>query len=93
MNTLVELEEILRKNNIFESFGIAQLGVFGSFARGEVYKDIDFLLEQDLDYKTRELLKRRLSSLLKVKIDLVPAKFADPIVLYRAKKDLKYVCK
>lgn len=90
--TLSELENILRQNGVFDAFGITQLGVFGSFARGEVYRDIDFLLEQDLDYETRKRLKNRLSRVLKTKIDLVSAKFADPIVLYHALKDLKYVC-
>ena len=91
--TLSTLENTLRQHGIFEAFGIAQLGVFGSFARGEAYQDIDFLLEQDLDYETRKRLKNRLSRILKVKIDLVPAKFADPIVLYNAQKELQYVCK
>ena len=93
MNTIVELETTLRQNDIFDAFGITQLGVFGSFARGETYRDIDFLLEQDLDYETRKRLKNRLSRVLKSKIDLVPAKFADPIILYHARKDIKYVCK
>jgi len=91
--TLQELENILRQQNVFETFGLTQLGVFGSFARGEAYHDIDFLLEQDLDFKTRQRLKRRLTKVLGLKIDLVPTKYADPIILYRAKKDLKYVRK
>ena len=93
MNTILEVETALRKNGIFDAFGITQLGVFGSFARGETYRDIDFLLEQDLDYETRKRLKSRLSKVLKAKIDLVSAKFADPIILYHARKDIKYVCK
>lgn len=91
--TLLELENILRKAKIFDAFGITQLGVFGSFARNETYNDIDFLLEDDLDFTTRQLLKRRLRNLLKTPIDLVPRKFADPIILYRASKDLVYVRK
>ncbi|AYQ36310.1 nucleotidyltransferase family protein [Runella sp. SP2] len=91
--TLLELENILRHHRIFETFGITQLGVFGSFARGEEYGDIDFLLEEELDYETRKRLKTRLARLLKSKIDIVPAKFADPIILYRAQKELKYVYK
>ena len=91
--TVQELELILQKKQIFEQFGIDRLGIFGSFARGEVYKDIDFLLEDDLDYATRQRLKRKLVFILKTKIDIVPQKFVDPIILYRAKKDLKYVIK
>ncbi len=91
--TLPELEIVLREKKIFERFGLSHLGVFGSFARNEPYNDIDFLLEQDLDFTTRQKLKQLLKSILKVSIDIVPEKFADPIVLYRAKKDLKYVRK
>ena len=91
--TLQELENTLKKRKIFDTFGLSELGVFGSFARGEVYHDIDFLLEKDLDFTTRQKLKLRLRRILKIKIDLVAAKFADPIILYRAKKDLKYVRK
>jgi uncharacterized protein len=91
--TVSELEITLRENNVFERFGLLQLGIFGSFARNEPYNDIDFLLEQDLDFTTRQKLKRYLKSILKVNIDIVAEKFADPIILYRAKKDLKYVRK
>lgn len=93
MQAISDMEDILRREGVFDAFKITQLGVFGSFARGEAYRDIDFLLEQDLDYETRQQLKNRLSKVLNVKIDLVPAKFADPIILYRARKDLKYVNK
>ena len=91
--TLQELEDILRQKQVFEVFGLTQLGVFGSFARGEDYHDIDFLLEQDLDFATRQKLKRKLTKILGLKIDLVPSKYADPIILYRAQKDVKYVRK
>lgn len=89
--TIHELESILRKERIFEEFGISRLGLFGSFARGEQYRDIDILLEQNLDYTMREKLKEKLQALLNIKIDLVPEKFADPIILYRARQDLRYV--
>lgn len=89
--TIQELEALLRREKIFEEFGLEQLGVFGSFARGESYKDIDILLEQNIPYKVREQLKNRLQTLLKAKVDVVPEKFADPIILYRAHQDLKYV--
>lgn len=89
--TIRELESILRKERIFEEFGISKLGLFGSFARGEKYHDIDILLEQHMEYRMREKLKEKLQLLLKVKVDLVPEKFADPIIIYRARQDLKYV--
>jgi predicted nucleotidyltransferase len=89
--TIHELESILRKERIFEEFGISKLGLFGSFARGEKYHDIDILLEQNMEYQVRERLKEKLQQLLNIKVDLVPEKFADPIIVYRARQDLKYV--
>jgi uncharacterized protein len=89
--TIRELELILRREHIFDEFGISRLGLFGSFARGEDYRDIDILLEQNLDYGLRERLKDRLQILLNIKVDLVPERFADPIIVFRARKDLKYV--
>ena len=91
--TIPELESVLRGAKIFEEFGLSRLAVFGSFARGEDYRDIDFLLEQTMGYKLREQLKAKLQTLLKTKIDLIPEKFADPMIVYRARKDLKYVTK
>lgn len=89
--TVQELEALLRKEKFFEEFGISRLGLFGSFARGENYRDIDILLEQNLEYTVREQLKEKLQKLLNIKVDLVPEKFADPIIVYRARKDLIYV--
>lgn len=89
--TIQELETILRVENIFDEFGLNRLGVFGSFARGEKYNDIDILIEQNLNYKIRENLKEKLQTILNVKVDLIPEKFADPIILYRAHKELQYV--
>ncbi|WP_373511176.1 nucleotidyltransferase family protein [Persicitalea sp.] len=85
------LETLLRQEKVFEEFGIQRLGLFGSFARGENYRDIDILLEQHMDYRLRDRLKAKLQDLLNAKVDLVAEKFADPIILYRARQDLKYV--
>jgi hypothetical protein len=90
--TVKTLEQTLRDNHFFRQFGIKQLGIFGSFARGEPYNDVDILLSDvHLNYKERENFKRRLEQLLHVDVEVVAEKFADPIILYRAKKDLKYV--
>ncbi|GHB72248.1 nucleotidyltransferase family protein [Persicitalea jodogahamensis] len=89
--TVQELENLLRQENIFEEFDIQRLGLFGSFARGESYRDIDILLEKQMDYRLRERLRTKLQDLLETEVDLVPEKFADPIILYRAQQDLKYV--
>ena len=77
--TIQELETTLRKEKIFEAFGLTRPGLLGSFARGKKYHNIDILLEQHMDYKLREKLKHKLQIILKAEIDLVPQKFADPL--------------
>ncbi|MEO8151274.1 MAG: nucleotidyltransferase domain-containing protein [Bacteroidia bacterium] len=88
-----ELQKILKREKVFERFGIKRIGVFGSFARGEQFNDIDLLIEDDLDYFKRTDLKKVLQKLLQTKIDLLVKKYAEPIILFRALKDVKYVTK
>ena len=90
MNNIQSLQELLRSNGIFERFGLTRIGVFGSYAGGEKYNDIDLLIEDDLDYEKREELKQLLEEKLHTKIDIVIKKFAEPIILKRAMKDMQY---
>ena len=45
IKTIEDLELFLNQNKIFDLLGVDQVGVFGSFARGEIANDIDLLLE------------------------------------------------
>lgn len=83
-------QQFLRNKNVFTRFGIKRMGVFGSFARGENFNDIDILLEENLDYETRFALKQFLESELKITIDIIIKEYAEPIILQRALKDVKY---
>ncbi len=83
-------QQFLRDNDVFRRFGITRVGVFGSFARGEKFKDIDLLLEEKLNYDTRIALKQYLESSLHIPVDIVLKDFAEPIILHRALKDMKY---
>ena len=47
-----ELENYLRKENLFELLGINRIGVFGSFARNEGFKDIDLLIEDEVSLES-----------------------------------------
>ena len=92
LRTLEDLERILREHNVFERYGITRLGVFGSFARGEaVFNDIDFYLEDEIDVRDRLALHALLIALLGLEIDLVYYKYADPLIMYYGKKDMRYV--
>jgi len=84
------LQQFLREQKVFARFGFNRIGVFGSFARGERFNDIDLLIENKLDYDTRIALKNFLEAQLNVPVDIVLKDFAEPIILFRALKDVKY---
>jgi len=77
MKTLDEIKEILikHKEEVQQEYKVSELGIFGSFVRGEQKKrsDIDILVEYS---ELPDLLKlieleNRLQKLLKRKVDLI----------------------
>ena len=84
------LENLLREHRIFERYDLDRIGVYGSFARGEAYRDVDLLIDPYLEYRVRMQLREELQELLHSKVDMVVRELMDPIVMYRAKKDLRY---
>jgi|SRR5680860_4202 len=86
-----ELEDIMVQNNLFKKFSLSKLGIFGSTARGEVSNDIDILIEDNVDYRSLSILRDELQRLTNKRIDIVIAKYANPIVLHRARKEIIYV--
>ena len=85
-----QLENYLRETRLFDLLGINRIGVFGSFARKEKFKDIDLLIEDDVHLDSlisfRDILKKD----IQVPVDIVLSKYAEPIILFRAKQDIKY---
>ncbi|WP_262512013.1 hypothetical protein [Spirosoma pollinicola] len=41
VNDFQSLQSYLRESQVFDRFGLTRIGVFGSFVRGESYRDID----------------------------------------------------
>ena len=74
------------------AFGITHLQVFGSVARGEDHpdSDVDFLADIPRSLGLLELGRAReeLESILKTRVDLVPADGLKPDVAKRVSKDL-----
>ncbi len=85
-----DLESYFRKENIFTLLGIQKIGVFGSFARNENFKDIDLLIEEPVSLEALISLQNILKKDIEIPIDIVLSKYAEPIILYRAKQDLKH---
>lgn len=90
-NQISELESIMLRNDLFKKFRLSKLGVFGSTARGEVSNDIDILIEDNVDYRSLSVFRAELQKLTNKHIDIVIARYANPIVLHRARKEIIYV--
>ena len=92
IKTINALEKAIKEENLLKKYNLKKLGVFGSFARGEKCNDIDFYIDVE-NYSVKSLinLKKDLEKITKKQVDIVLKKYANPIVLYRAQKDMKYV--
>jgi predicted nucleotidyltransferase len=78
--------DILKKNkgNIKKQFGVKQIGIFGSIARGTAKRgsDIDVLVEfeRTVDFFEFIDLKEFLESIFKRNVDLVTKKALKPLI-------------
>lgn len=78
MKTLIEIKTILTQQGhiVSEKYGIAIVGVFGSYVRGEqgTQSDLDLLVEKLRPVSLLELVGAEiyLSGILGVRVDLVP---------------------
>jgi len=90
-NQIEQIEYVMVDNKLFERFNLNRVGVFGSAARGEQSNDIDILIEDNTDYRLLSAFRDELQKLMDKRIDIVIAKYANPIVLHRAMKEIVYV--
>ena len=93
MRTVKEIKELFRlfdELDVYETYSIKKLGVFGSFARGEKFRDIDLFIEEDLDYHQITDLKNKLETQTGISFDIMIKKNAEPVILYRVLKDMQY---
>lgn len=92
-SSMNDLELFFNQNQVFDKYGLDQIGVFGSFARGEKnFNDIDLLVDSD-DLQKMANLKEFLNQTTGINFDVATKKRCNPIVLYRAEKELKYARK
>ena len=81
---------LFNEMNLFRAYNIKRIGVFGSFARGEHFNDIDLFIEDDLNFQELIQLKSLLESETGIRFDIMQKKYAEPVILYRALKDMQY---
>jgi predicted nucleotidyltransferase len=90
ITTINELENYFRKTHLFDLLGVSKIGVFGSFAREEKFNDIDLLIENNVSLESLVSFRSMLKRDIQVPVDIVLSKYAEPIILFRARQDLKY---
>ncbi len=97
MITFKEIEEIIQKNRkeLRDKYGLREIGVFGSYVRGEQAKDsdIDLLIEVErpMGFVKFMRLENYLSLILKTKVDLVTKKALKPHIGRRILQEVRYV--
>jgi predicted nucleotidyltransferase len=97
---IVEIKKILEKNNNYlrQTFHIMELGIFGSFVKGEEKidnaSDIDILITFEKGYKdffNYMRLKYYLEDLLGLEVDLVIKEAIKPRLKERIFREVEYV--
>ena len=97
MKQLNKLKEILQehKATLKAEFGVIEIGLFGSYIKGNQKKDsdVDILVdfEKAIDIFTYVYLKNHLSDLLGVKVDLVKKKALKPKIGERILSETVYI--
>ena len=96
-NTLEKIERVLikQKKEIKKKFKVKNIGIFGSYIRGEQNKksDIDILVEFDepIDFFLFLELEEKLSQILDLKVDLIMKKALKPGIGKYILKEVVYV--
>lgn len=97
MDKLRKIKYIIQENKRYleERYRVKQIGIFGSFARGEEHKssDIDILVEFKEPIGLFEFmdLEEYLENLLQIKVDLVSKKALKPRIGEYILKEVEYV--
>src|SRR3989304_6990062 len=97
MKTFEEIKELLlkHKEEFRKQFGLKEIGIFGSYIRGEQNEgsDIDILieLEKPISFVRFMKLENALSELLGVRVELVTKKALKPNIGKRILQEVQYV--
>lgn len=92
-----QLQELLSQqlNNLNEDFGVTEIGIFGSYARGEQGpdSDLDVLVNfsRPIGFVTFMQLEQHLGRLLGIKVDLVTQAALKTHIGKRILKEVQYV--
>ena len=97
MQTAYKIIEIIKKHreSLKEEYGVKEIGIFGSYVRGEQrdVSDVDILveLEKPIGFVKFLKLEKRISDLLGVRVELVTKKALKPFIGQQILKEVQYV--
>ena len=89
--TIEDIRNYFIEHDLFNKYGLTKVGVFGSFARGEKFNDIDLYVEDEIELRKAAELKILLQNNYNLQIDLVLKSKEDKLIMFYAKKDMKYI--
>jgi len=89
--TIEDIRNYFIEHDLFNKYNLTKIGVFGSFARGEKFKDIDLYIEDDIELRKAAELKILLQNYYDLQIDLVLKSKENKLIMFYAKKDMKYI--
>lgn len=97
MKTIEEIKIIIQahKEELRKEYGLKEIGIFGSYVRGEQKEisDVDILIELEKPVGFVKFLKleKRISDILGIKVDLVTRKALKPYIGQRILHEVRYV--
>lgn len=91
MISLNQLIEMILSNGLLAKYRLKTIGIFGSILHTNNPNDIDLFIEDFNDYEDLIGLKNDLEKRTGKSVDIVIEKYASPIIVFRARKELKYV--
>jgi predicted nucleotidyltransferase len=97
MKTFEEIKKIIQQNKeiLGKEYGVKEIGIFGSYVRGEQgeISDVDILieLEKPMGFVKFIRLENNLSELLGVKVELVTKKALKPHIGKHILQEVQYV--
>ena len=89
--TIQDIQNYFNEHDLFNKYGLSKIGVFGSFARGEKFNDIDLYIEDDIELRKAAELKLLLQNNYDLQIDLVLKSKENKLIMFYAKKDMQYI--
>lgn len=97
MKNFEEIKELIQKHKeeFRKQYGLKEIGIFGSYVRGEqgTESDLDILieLEKPIGFVKFMRLERALSELLGIQVEMVTKKALKPHIGKRILQEVRYV--